>query len=176
MTQLSEFLKNSNTQELSTRKISELAGKKGHFISNATVSRYLSGKHPHPPKREVLQAFSIVLNIPLNTLESLSGLPGSYAPFTLPQKADTLNEAERAAILQLIDVLVAKKNPIHGSMPLRTKTAPGQKPIVTEEQNIHPEHRGYALAAHQDPEARARMDFLDSLGEDSQEDVSADDY
>lgn len=111
MTQLSEFLKNSNTQGLSTRKISELAAKKGFEISNATVSRYLSGKHPEPPSLDVLKALGAVLGVPINKLEALSGMPASSAPFELPAKAATLNDAERAAILHLIDVMVANKTP-----------------------------------------------------------------
>lgn len=109
MTQLSEFLKNSNTQGLSTRKISELAAKKGFEISNATVSRYLSGKHPEPPSLDVLKALGAVLGVPINKLEALSGMPASSAPFELPAKAATLTDSERAAILHLIDVMVANK-------------------------------------------------------------------
>ncbi len=111
MTQLSEFLKNSNTQGLSTRKISELAAKKGFEISNATVSRYLSGKHPEPPSLDVLKALGAVLGVPVNKLEALSGMPASSAPFELPAKAATLTDSERAAILHLIDVMVEAKKP-----------------------------------------------------------------
>lgn len=174
MTQLSEFLKNSNTQGLSTRKISELAAKKGFEISNATVSRYLSGKHPEPPSLDVLKALGAVLGVPVNKLEALSGMPASSAPFELPAKAATLNEAERAAILHLIDVMVASKLPT--SLP---GTLAHQMEEIRREQELerlankfgdfHPERAGYDLAANHDDEARARMDWLDGLGEESQD-------
>lgn len=174
MTQLSEFLKNSNTQGLSTRKISELAAKKGFEISNATVSRYLSGKHPEPPSLDVLKALGAVLGVPINKLEALSGMPASSAPFELPAKAATLTDSERAAILHLIDVMVASKLPT--SLP---GTIPHQMEEIRRVQELdrlskkfgdvaHPERAGYGLAANHDAEARARMDWLDSLGEEPQ--------
>lgn len=166
MTQLSEFLKNSNTQGLSTRKISELAAKKGFEISNATVSRYLSGKHPEPPSLDVLKALGAVLGVPINKLEALSGMPASAAPFELPAKAATLTDSERAAILHLIDVMVASKQ---APMPTFSDVPSFGGPVDTADPDFHPERAGYDLAAHHDDEARARMDWLDSLGEESQE-------
>lgn len=166
MTQLSEFLKNSNTQGLSTRKISELAAKKGFEISNATVSRYLSGKHPEPPSLDVLKALGAVLGVPINKLEALSGMPASSAPFELPAKAATLTDSERAAILHLIDVMVANKQAPASTL---SDVPSLGGPVDTAAPDFHPERAGYDLAANRDDEARARMDWLDSLGEESQD-------
>lgn len=112
MTALSELLKKSNTQALTTREISTRADLMGHPVTHVTVSRYMRGKHPVPPKQEILEAFAAALNIPIRELEEAAGAPPTQVePFNLPAKANALNQSEREAILQLIDVMVEAKTP-----------------------------------------------------------------
>ncbi|WP_237185530.1 hypothetical protein [Rothia nasimurium] len=174
MSKLSEHLNNLNRGELSTRQISNMAAKQGVSASHVTLSRYLRGDHPIPAKRAPLEAFAIAFGVSVEPLIELGNQSEEGYPFELPAKAATLNEAERAAILHLIDVMVASKLPT--SLP---GTVAHQVEEIRREQELerlankfgdfHPERAGYDLAAHHDDEARARMDWLDNLGEEPQD-------
>lgn len=155
MSQLSKKLQELNTNGLSNRKIADRATSQGHPIHHATVSRYMRGEHPNPPKIEALEAIALGMAVPLSVLEQAASTPFTQEPFKLPRKADTLDDSERAAILHLIDVMVANKQ--------------AQAPTPSPAADFHPERAGYDLAAHHDDEARARMDWLDGLGEESQD-------
>lgn len=111
MTHLSDKLNELNKNNFSTRQIANLATERGHSINHATVARYLNGKHPNPPRREALEALAIALGTDIANLERAAGMTESRTPFEMPAKAATLNDAERAAILNLIDVMVASKTP-----------------------------------------------------------------
>lgn len=111
MSKLSDHLNNLNRGELSTRQISNMAAKQGVSASHVTLSRYLRGDHPIPAKRAPLEAFAIAFGVSVEPLIELGNQPEEGYPFELPAKAATLNEAERAAILQLIDVMVEAKKP-----------------------------------------------------------------
>lgn len=109
MTHLSDRLNELNKNNFSTRQLAKLATDRGYPINHATVARYLNGKHPNPPRREALESLAVALGTDLANLERESGLPESRSPFELPAKAATLTDSERAAILHLIDVMVANK-------------------------------------------------------------------
>lgn len=136
MSQLSKKLQELTTPGLSNRKIASRAASQGHPIHHATVARYFRGDHPNPPKHEALQAIAAGTGIPLSIIEKAAEAPFTSEPFLLPKKADALNDAERAAILGLIDVMVA------------------QKSAATQDVEFHPERAGYDLAANHDDEAR----------------------
>ena len=150
MTHLSDTINKFNGNGYSTRQIAARAADMGHTINYSTVARYMGGKHPNPPKREALEAIAAALGTDVANLERAADLPVSRTPFELPSKAAILSDAERAAILGLIDVMVA------------------QKSAATQDAEFHPERAGYDLAANHDDEARARIDWLDSLGEEPQ--------
>lgn len=112
MSTLSDILRNANTRNLSSRQLAEEASKRGHSLAHATIARYLRGDHPALPQQEILEIFSEILAIPLNQLERAAGAPETEeVPFNLPAKANALNQSERKAILQLIDVMVEAKTP-----------------------------------------------------------------
>lgn len=150
MTTLSDALKKANTKQYSARRISELATAQGHKVDNSTVAKYLRGEHPNPPKRKTLQALAVALGVDVAVFEKAAELAPSLTPFELPAEAAALDEDERRAVLNLVKVMV------------RNKQAPVPSP------DFHPERAGYDLAANRDAEARARMDWLDSLGEEPQ--------
>lgn len=149
MTTLSDALKKANTHQYSARRISELATAQGYKVDNSTVAKYLRGEHPNPPKRKTLQALAVALDVDVAVFEKAAEMAPSLTPFELPAEAAVLDEDERRAVLNLIKIMVRNK----------------QSPATV----FHPEQAGYDLAANRDTEARARMDYLDSLGEESQE-------
>lgn len=151
MSHLSKKLQELNTQQLSNRRIADRATQLGHAIHHATVARYMRGEHPNPPKIEALEAIAIGLGVPLSLLEEAAARPFTGEPFKLPRRADALTESERAVIISMIDALIDAKTP---------------PPFPAAD--FHPERAGYGLAANHDAEARARMDWLDSLGEEPQ--------
>lgn len=150
MTTLSEAIKKANRENFTARKISVLAEKKGHKVDNSTVAKYLRGEHPNPPKRKTLEAIAAALSVDIAVFEKAAALAESKRPFTLPAEAAALDESERRVITELVKVMVRNKKP--ASTPVE----------------FHPERAGYDLAANHDGEARARIDWLDSLGEEPQ--------
>ena len=166
MSQLSKKLQELNSNGLSNRKIADRATSQGHPIHHATVARYMRGEHPNPPKIEALEAIALGMAVPLSVLEQAASAPFTQEPFKLPRKADTLDDSERAAILHLIDVMVASKQAPDAS-PSDVPSFGG--PTDTTDPDFHPEQSDVALAANHDPEARARMDWLDGLGEEPQD-------
>lgn len=153
MTHLSDTLNSYNRQNLSARQIADRAAQLGHEVHFTTVARYLKPDYtPKSVKQEVLEAFSAVLGVSLEILEQAAGVPATVGEFKLPKRADKLSRSERAVILSMIDALIDAKTPATDS--------------VTD---FHPERAGYNLAAHHDKEARARIDWLDSLGEEPQD-------
>lgn len=166
MSQLSKKLQELNTNGLSNRKIADRATSQGHSIHHATVARYMRGEHPNPPKIEALEAIALGLGVPLSVLEQAAAAPFTQEPFKLPRKADTLDDAERAAILHLIDVMVANKQAPASTL---SDVPSFGGPVDAADPDFHPERAGYDLAANRDDEARARMDWLDNLGEESQD-------
>lgn len=165
MSQLSKKLQELNANGLSNRKIADRATSQGHPIHHATVARYMRGEHPQPPKIEALEAIALGMGVPLSVLEQAASTPFTQEPFKLPRKADTLNDSERAVILSMIDALVDAKTPQN---PVNTP-AGLDEPVDTADPDFHPEQSDVALAANHDPEARARIDWLDSLGEEPQD-------
>lgn len=154
MTTLSDALKKANTNQYSARRISELATAQGYKVDNSTVAKYLRGEHPNPPKRKTLQALAAALGVDIAVFEKAAALAPSLTPFELPAEAAALDEDERRAVLNLVKVMVRNKQP--------------QTPTPSPAADFHPERAGYDLAAHHDDEARARLDWLDSLGEEPQ--------
>lgn len=111
MSQLSNLLNRLNTREMSSRRIAEEAAKHGHTISHASVSRYMNGTHPAKPSNDVLEGLAAAFRIDAGLLRATAGVPQHLGPFELPADAAALNREERAAILQLVRVMVDQKTP-----------------------------------------------------------------
>ena len=105
MSQLSNYLNKANEQKLTQMQIVKEAASAGLSISQTTVSRYLSGLHPTPASRAVLEVFSQVFDIPLGRLLRLGGLPTEMGTFELPDKAQVLDKGERDMVLALVSFL-----------------------------------------------------------------------
>ena len=126
MSQLSNLLNRLNTRGLSSRRIVEEAAKHGYTVSHASVSRYLNGTHPAKPSNDVIEALAAAFRIDADLLRAAAGIPQHLGPFELPADAAALNREERAAILQLVRVMVNQKTPqqtdVYG---LAADTTPG---------------------------------------------------
>lgn len=94
MSGLSDYLNSLNRDGWSTRRISEEAEKRGHKLSNATASRYLSGKHG-APGQDVIEAFAAVFHVSPSSVRDAAGLPGLGQPFDLGPDASRLTGPQR---------------------------------------------------------------------------------
>lgn len=106
MRTLADLLNDSNTEQLSARRITAIAAAKGIEVSNTSISKYLRAV-PEEPSEKVLKAFSVALNIPMTKLREAAGLPaGEMEPFVLPGSANRLNARQRELVLHTIRVLL----------------------------------------------------------------------
>lgn len=105
MSGLSDYLNSLNREGWSTRRISEEAEKHGHKLSNATASRYLSGKHG-APGQEVIEAFAAVFHAPAAQVREAAGLPGLGQPFELGADAARLTGPQREAIRTTVRLFI----------------------------------------------------------------------
>ncbi len=106
MSTLSELLRAENSRGLSGRKISAAARLLGFTLNHDTVARYLRGAHGRP-EEATLQAFSIVLDIPLAKLRTAASLPAEVTePYRPPQEANRLNVRQRRAVDQVIRAMI----------------------------------------------------------------------
>lgn len=109
MSQLSSYLQVANDKAMTQVEIVKAAAEAGATISQTTVSRYMSGLHPVPASRSVLEAFALVFELPLGRLLRLGGLPEELGVFELPEKAQVLDRAEREMVLKLVNFLADRK-------------------------------------------------------------------
>lgn len=109
MSQLSNYLQDANVKAMTQVEIVKAAAEAGAPISQTTVSRYMSGLHPVPASRSVLEAFALVFELPLGRLLRLGGLPDELGVFELPKKAQVLDRAEREMVLRLVNFLADRK-------------------------------------------------------------------
>lgn len=106
MTRLSNLLNDSNTEQLSARRIQMIAESKGVKVANTSISKYLRGE-PEAPSESVLAAFSLALNLPMEVLREAAGAPaGAPDPFVLPGSANRLNTRQRELVLHTVRVLL----------------------------------------------------------------------
>ncbi|WP_323958876.1 hypothetical protein GC088_09975 [Arthrobacter sp. JZ12] len=106
MSSLSDLLNDSNTEQLSARRITAIAAAKGIEVSNTSISKYLRAV-PEEPSEKILKAFSIALDIPMTKLREAAGLPaGEMEPFVLPESANRLNTRQRELVLHTVRVLL----------------------------------------------------------------------
>lgn len=105
MSGLSDYLNSLNRDGWSTRRISEEAEKRGHRLSNATASRYLSGKHG-APGQDVIEAFAAVFHVQPARVREAAGLPGLGQPFELGAEAARLTGPQREAIRTTVRLFI----------------------------------------------------------------------
>lgn len=106
MSRLSDLLNDSNTEQLSARRITAIAESHGVKVAHTSISKYLRGE-PETPSETVLEAFSVALAIPMAKLRTTAGLPpGELEPFVLPERANRLNARQRELVLHTIRVLL----------------------------------------------------------------------
>jgi transcriptional regulator with XRE-family HTH domain len=106
MSRLSDLLNNSNTGQLSARRIQAIAEARGVKVTNTSISKYLRGE-PETPSEKILRAFSVALNIPMARLREAAGVSaGEPEPFVLPESANRLTARQRELFLHTIRVLL----------------------------------------------------------------------
>lgn len=106
MTRLSDLLNDANPDQLSARRIQAIAEDRGVTVANTSISKYLRGE-PESPSESVLKAFSLALDLPMDTLRAAAGAPpGETQPFVLPESANRLNARQRELVLHTIRVLL----------------------------------------------------------------------
>lgn len=109
MSGLSDYLNSLNRDGWSTRRISEEAEKRGHKLSNASASRYLSGKHG-APGQDVIEAFAAVFHVDPAKVRDAAGLPGLGQPFELGADAARLTGPQREAIRTTVRLFVEQND------------------------------------------------------------------
>lgn len=108
MSALSELLRQAKTGR-SIDAIAEQARRRGHPINRATVARYLAGEHGPRPAEATLLALSAGLGVDVRLLRRCAGAPsGELGPYRPVAESARLNQAQRAAIDQLIKAIVAR--------------------------------------------------------------------
>ncbi|WP_191563417.1 helix-turn-helix domain-containing protein [Janibacter melonis] len=101
----------------------ERAGRQGHAIDRATVSRYVAGNGAKNPPDRVLRALAAGLGLDVRELRTLAGKPaGELGPWTPPDEAARLSGDQRKALDQLIKSIVREAD--HDNAPT-TSQAPG---------------------------------------------------
>lgn len=73
------------------------------YVSKGTVSTYLSNP-PLKPKRQVIEAFAEILDVPVSDLEEAATFTGRE-PFVPDPSADRLTPPQRAVLNELIRVM-----------------------------------------------------------------------
>lgn len=156
MSGLSDYLNSLNRDGWSTRRISEEAEKRGHKLSNATASRYLSGKHGSPGQ-DVIEAFAAVFHVDSARVRAAAGLPGLGQPFDLGADAARLTGPQREAIRTTVRLFVEQNDQL-ADRPVRDGAT------TDEDDDI------YGLAALERPSrGKAMKRATDRLGEESQD-------
>lgn len=161
MSGLSDYLNSLNRDGWSTRRISEEAEKRGHKLSNATASRYLSGKHG-APGQDVIEAFAAVFHVSPARVREAAGLPGLGQPFELGAEAARLTGPQREAIRTTVRLFVEQNDklanrPVADGATSRLSVVPGNlSPSDREElyrraEQTDLESEPYAAADPKDP-------------------------
>lgn len=171
MSHLSDVLRDLNTREYSSRKIAELAEREGHDVHYTTISRYLGGKHPIPPRYEVLAAFASALRVPIEQLTTAGNVAPRTERFELPDEADALDEQERQAVVNLVKVMAARKRPQAEVGTLARAYEDATSNVTSLPSRLHPETDSLDAAAYEnaDTEWKRRREADRARGEESQE-------
>lgn len=106
MSEFSELLRGSFPDGWSNRDVAREADRLGISLSRATVDKYTRDGHGTPTE-DTIKAFHEVLGVPLIRLREAAGVSvGEAGPWRPPLEADQLNKRQRAAMDELIRVLV----------------------------------------------------------------------
>jgi transcriptional regulator with XRE-family HTH domain len=113
---LSDYLNSLNRDGWSLRRISQETEKHGHKIDHTTVRKYLRGEHG-APSAEVLLAFALAFDVPVNELRAAADRPALNEPFDLGPEAARLTGPQREAIRHVVRVMLDQAPPAggHGS-------------------------------------------------------------
>ncbi|MGI8879726.1 MAG: hypothetical protein ACR2KJ_04285 [Jatrophihabitans sp.] len=103
MTALSDVLWTANDRNgWSGRELARQARERGYSLNHDTAARYLRGDHGQPDER-TLEAFSVVLGVPMARLRKAADLPSEVTePYRPPPEAARLSRRQRKAVDELI--------------------------------------------------------------------------
>lgn len=107
MTAFSELLKANFPDGWSNREVARKAEELGVKLSRATVDKYTGDVHGRP-NEPTLQAFHVVLGIPIHKLRQAAKVQiGEADPWLPPPEANRLTQRQRSAINELIRAIVS---------------------------------------------------------------------
>lgn len=88
----------------------EVAERSGGLVCRSTVHAVERGTHQTYDER-TLQGLAHGLSLPEHVVEKAAGVPVSDAdkPFVLPARANRLTRKEREHVLELVDLLLARR-------------------------------------------------------------------
>lgn len=109
VTPLSTLLRKHLPDGWSGREVAREAARLKLDLSPATANNYLNGKIPAKPKVATLEAFAAVFRIDKALLLSAAGLPTPQERYRGPVESKLLDQRERLAIDELINVLLVAK-------------------------------------------------------------------
>lgn len=109
MTALSDLLNNAKGDRgLDT--IVRIAERKGYKIDRSTFHRAFNGDHAKKPRDSTLRAWAAGLDLDVNELRRLCGLPeGEMGRYVGPDESARLNRDQRKALDRLIVTIVTPK-------------------------------------------------------------------
>ena len=78
------------------------------LVSHSTLARLEAGGGQGTKiNDDTLQGVALALDLPLSKVREAAGAPAPHEEFRLPKKASQLTDAERKAILSMVDALLA---------------------------------------------------------------------
>lgn len=97
-----------DVQDASARQVAERAEKMGHRITRTTISQMRAGTYKSAPKEETLRTLADLAGVPVEVAFHAAGLPVPGPPLAdeLPPGSDNLSPKSRAAVIQLLRVLI----------------------------------------------------------------------
>lgn len=110
MSRLSELLTSALPTGWTGNGISRAAQDRGYTLSPTTVLAYVNGAHAQKPSDQVLRAFADVLDVELDELREAAGDPLPSTQYRLPPYADQLTPQARAAVSELVRLLVDSRS------------------------------------------------------------------
>lgn len=88
----------------------EVAARSGGLVTSSTVHAIEKGQRGSVDDR-TLEGLALGLGLPAHVVDRAAGAPASDdgAPFVLPRRANRLNRREREHVLELVDLLLARR-------------------------------------------------------------------
>lgn len=128
-------------KSIGIRPLAREAERKGLKLSTGTISDYRNGNLPRTIRRDTLEAFSILLNIPMSRLLESAGVDDDPERMSLQESLAGLEPRQQKLIRQLISELAhsnrTHSNDHHDDSPRHLQPVQdADRPDAGEEQKI----------------------------------------